>query len=222
MNLKGKEFWIVVVVLVISAIYTHLLRYSRVEVEETVKLENFPAEMNNWKMSQDYVINDQTLDILKSDQYIWRLYNDQKGDQIGMFLSYFEDQKYGAQIHSPKHCLPGGGWKIIDKKEVEYSIAKKNYKVNKMIINNSRSKEIMIYWFWTRSGIITSELGLKIDLAKNALLRNPTDAAFVRINVPYQDGKPDEVDNTFPSRVNASPTNGLYEDKKDTPTIKRR
>ena len=53
-----------------------------------------------------------------------------------------------------------------------------------MINSNGRAKQLMLYWFWTRSGIITSEYGLKIDLAKNALFRKPTDAAFIRIDLP--------------------------------------
>ena len=46
----------------------------------------------------------------------------------------------------------------------------------------------MHYWFETRSGILRSEYMLKIDLMKNSLLFNPTDAAFVRITMPIENG----------------------------------
>ncbi|HEX9912842.1 MAG TPA: EpsI family protein, partial [candidate division Zixibacteria bacterium] len=59
-----------------------------------------------------------------------------------------------------------------------------NLKVNKLLISDKLSREVMYYWFQTRSGIITSELGLKLDLVLNSLKRAPTDAAFIRINLP--------------------------------------
>ncbi len=65
-----------------------------------------------------------------------------------------------------------------------HSSPARELKMNKMINSDGKYKEIMLYWFWTRSGIITSEYALKIDLAKNALFRKPTDAAFVRLNFP--------------------------------------
>jgi hypothetical protein len=37
------------------------------------------------------------------------------------------------------------------------------------------------YWFRTRSGELTSEYGLKLDLVHNALMFMPTDAALIRL-----------------------------------------
>ena len=45
----------------------------------------------------------------------------------------------------------------------------------------------MYYWFQTRSGLVASELGLKLDLVINSLKRAPTDAAFIRINLPLNE-----------------------------------
>ncbi|MBN2010267.1 EpsI family protein [candidate division KSB1 bacterium] len=188
MNFRTKEFWIVISLLLIAGVYSYVLRYSRVSANEVVQLESFPRQIDSWKMSHTYFMDDKTLDVLKSDQYIWRVYNDDQNNSVNLLITYFNDQKYGAQIHSPKHCLPGGGWKILNKEENSINVNNELIHVNKMIIGNSRTKELMIYWFWTRSGIITSELGLKADLAKNALFRKPTDAAFIRINTTYNDG----------------------------------
>jgi len=108
-------------------------------------------------------------------------------------ITYFKDQKYGAQIHSPIHCLPGGGWKITDRSISHITVdssSSHRIKINKMINSNGKYKMLMLYWFWTRNGIIRSEYGLKIDLAGNALFRRPTDAAFIRINLPYIENDP--------------------------------
>lgn len=194
MNWKSKEFWIVVVLLLITGAYVNILRYSRVSVREQVDLAVVPMNFREWQ-AESFFMNQKTLDILKSDQYVWRKYSNPRGQTIGLFVAYFKDQKYGAQIHSPKHCLPGGGWKIVSKEthSIEmHSSPINKIKMNKLINSNGRNKELMLYWFWTRSGAITSEFGLKFDLAKNALLRKPTDAAFIRIDLPMLENNPSE------------------------------
>lgn len=187
MNWKSKEYWIVIILLLLTGIYVNILRYTRVNVQEQIELSDIPENFIEWKVEQTFDMGEKMLNILKSDQEVWQRYINAQGYTIGLFVAYFKDQKYGAQIHSPIHCVPGGGWKIIHRGKYEMEVHgsdTRELKMNKMINSNGRYKEIMLYWFWTRSGIITSEYILKIDLAKNALLRRPTDAAFVRINLP--------------------------------------
>ena len=194
MNWKSKEFWIVVVLLLITGVYVNILRYSRVSVREQVNLAVVPMNFGEWQ-AENFLMDQKTLDILKSDQYVWRKYSDSSGQTIGLFVAYFKDQKYGAQIHSPRHCLPGGGWKIVDKATHNIQVhcsPPHELKMNKLVNSNGRFKDLMLYLFWTRSGAITSEYGLKFDLAKNALLRKPTDAAFIRINLPIVKNDPSE------------------------------
>ena len=51
-------------------------------------------------------------EILKADTTTLRIY-DGPSQRFWLFLAYFNSQEYGSQIHSPKHCLPGGGWQIL-------------------------------------------------------------------------------------------------------------
>jgi len=210
MNWKSKGFWFVVGLLLVTGIYGNILRYTRVSVHEQIELSDIPMNFSDWKAEQTLVMDEKTLNILKSDQEVWRRYVSDEGYTIGLFVAYFKDQKYGAQIHSPIHCVPGGGWKIIHrgKYSIEvHSSPAREIKMNKMINSNGHQKQLMLYWFWTRSGIITSEYGLKIDLAKNALFRKPTDAAFIRIDLPYFEHDPaktlqsasDFIQQVFPS-----------------------
>ncbi|MBU8932484.1 MAG: EpsI family protein [candidate division Zixibacteria bacterium] len=128
-------------------------------------------------------------DVLKADTTTLRRYVDAEGTVYWLFIAYFESQKYGSQIHSPKHCLPGGGWKI-DRLEV-FSLPLpdgRTKSVNRVSIRTQTSRQLMFYWFETRSGSIREEFGIKFDLMKNSLLLRPTDAAFVRLTVPVKDG----------------------------------
>lgn len=196
MNWKSKEYWIVIALLVLTGFYVNVLRYSRVDVQELVDLNKIPTHFESWYEKDAYSIDQATQDVLKASQTFWRKYRNYDDKNISLFVAYFKDQKYGAQIHSPKHCLPGGGWKIIDKSDydiVVHNSPEYRLRVNKMINSNGRHDELMLYWFWTRSGPLTSEYSLKIDLAKNALLRKPTDAAFVRINLPISENQSESL-----------------------------
>lgn len=186
MDWKTREFWIVIILLLATGIYVNILRYTRVAVTEEVDLTQLPADFGDWRLEETISLGKATEEILKSDQNVWRKYINSRGRSVGFFVAYFKDQKYGAQIHSPIHCVPGGGWKIIDRGTYRLDVRNPEarlFKINKMINSNGKYNEIMLYWYCTRSGIITSEYQLKFDLAKNALFRKPTDAALIRINL---------------------------------------
>lgn len=124
-------------------------------------------------------------DVLKADTTTLRMYRTIEGEVFWLFMAYFSSQKYGSQIHSPKHCLPGGGYKIQTIEPYDLNLGDgKNLRVNRLLIANPRRKEIMVYWFETRSGVISSEYGLKLDLMKNSVALLPTDAAICRVTMP--------------------------------------
>jgi len=154
-----------------------MIRYSVSINAAPVNLNEIPVHFNGWT-GENFTIDANTADVLKADQTLMRKYVDGNGNSIWLFIGYFKDQKYGSQIHSPKHCLPGGGWKIRQKEKIQLS----NETVNNFELISNFGKSKMIYWFETQSGAISNELMLKVDLVKNALLRKPTNAAFLRFN----------------------------------------
>ena len=56
--------------------------------------------------------SDASYQILQADTSTLRVYHDRAGHRYSLFSAYFASQRYGSQVHSPKHCLPGGGWRI--------------------------------------------------------------------------------------------------------------
>lgn len=187
MNWRKKEFWITSGLLVITLILVNLLRYSRVESKRLPGFALIPMQSGNWS-GQEYFFPDQTYELMKADASTLRRYANSEGKELYLFISYFKSQKYGSQIHSPKNCLPGSGWKILSREKTRIKGSSgSSFLVNRLLISDNQSKEIMYYWFQTRSGLVASELGLKLDLVINSLKRAPTDAAFIRINLPLNE-----------------------------------
>ena len=181
-----------ITVLVVFGGLGNFLRYSRRLPDKPPDFASIPLTQNGY-VGEERRFADGDYDVLKADTSTLRLYRDHAGNPAWLFVAYFASQKYGSQIHSPKHCLPGGGWRIEQHDEIPLPIATTNgLVVNRLVISEGSQRQLMFYWFETRGGSITNEFGLKLDLARNSLLLRPTDAAFIRFTVPVESG--DSID----------------------------
>ena len=165
MDWQKKEYWIVIILLITTLVYTSVVRYEEVYLPDDVDLSKIPSKLGDWA-GQDFLLDDLVDEKLKADLTLMRKYDNQNGNNIWLFIGYFKDQKYGSQIHSPKHCLPGGGWKISEKRKIEIFMNNSNkniIRVNNFTLVNKFENSRMIYWFETRSGIINNEYMLKVD-----------------------------------------------------------
>lgn len=181
---------VLISVILVAALgaFGNYLRYSRTAPDRGPDFTDIPLQLDGYSgeerrfASGDY-------DVLKADTSTLRVYRDRAGSAAWLFVAYFSSQKYGSQIHSPKNCLPGGGWQIVQHDEIALPIAETGpVDVNRLLIADNDKRQLMIYWFETRGGTITNEFGLKFDLARNSLLLRPTDAAFVRFTIPLEPG----------------------------------
>ena len=179
----NKRTLIAIILIVVGGIGGNLLRYIEVTPDRAADFSMIPNEYGGFIGAEQF-FSDVTYDVLKADLTTFRDFTGPDGSRVGLFVAYFSSQKYGSQIHSPKHCLPGGGWRIDDIHPYRLHLPGDGAKeVNRSIISSRNSGAVMMYWFETRSGAIRSEYGLKLDLVKNALLFRPTDAAIIRLTV---------------------------------------
>ena len=181
---RQKSYWLIILLIGLTGVLVNLIRYSEVKPPQETDFSLIPLNKGEW-LGEEYSFPDYAYEVLKPDDSTLRRYTDDNGNYLWLFIAYFKSQKYGAQIHSPKHCLPGGGWKILSQDEYVFHLSSsENLKTNKFLISDSKKYDLMFYWFITRGGTLIGEFRLKIDLVLNSLLRRPTDAAFVRITIP--------------------------------------
>ena len=66
-------------------------------------------------MYKDVKIEQETLDVLKADDTLNRIYvNPARNASTYLFIAFFKTQRYGQSPHSPKNCLPGNGYEPIE------------------------------------------------------------------------------------------------------------
>ncbi len=170
--------------IVLGGMVGNALRFTERKPDKMADFSKIPLVINEKYFGREYPINELTSEVLKATKTTNRVYTSSDEITFQLFIAYFESQKYGSQIHSPKHCLPGSGWNIETIKPFEITVPDGSKKtINYSVIRDQFEQVLMLYWYETRSGSIRGEYGLKFDLIKNSILLNPTDAVIIRLTI---------------------------------------
>jgi len=184
MSGRGKKALVAVALLAILGGFGTYLRSYQAEPDRPPDFSRIPMQTDEL-FGTEQRFEEYAYEVLRADTTTLRMYQEINGNLYWLFLAYFSSQKYGSQIHSPKHCLPGGGYKIISIEPYEIELDNgSTIVVNRMRIASKRRMELMMYWFETRTGVIRNEFGLKWDLMINSIMLRPTDAAICRLTMP--------------------------------------
>lgn len=143
----------------------------------------FPMTFDDWRGRKTY-LESRILKSLKADDYIMSDFVNSKGDAVNFYVAYYESQEAGAAAHSPRACIPGGGWKIDDLSTVNIdslSIMGQPLSVNRLLIKKGEYGQLVYYWFQQRDRIVTNEYMVKWYLFWDALTRNRTDGSLIRV-----------------------------------------
>ena len=184
--MSNKRILIVSLILIMGIVCLNLLPKSR-EIPIKKTLETFPKKIGNWTFSEQIFFSDKVTALLGVDDYIQFEYLSPDKKKIDLYISYFDSQKEGKGFHSPKNCMPGAGWNVVqcgaEQLEIHHS-KPKAIEINKMIIQRGAEQAIVFYWFQSRGRFIRSEYMQKIYLVLDSILKRRTDGSFVRIMMP--------------------------------------
>lgn len=147
------------------------------------------------------------LEELKLTDYIIADYRATDGrPPVEMYVAYYESQRKGASIHSPKACLPGGGWEIEDIRQVRVGEGGvRAFEANRVVISLGPQRLLVYYWFMQRGRYLTNEYLVKWYLFWDSLTRRRTDGALVRLTVPVSDAaRLDEADAVVRSFIDSA------------------
>jgi exosortase D (VPLPA-CTERM-specific) len=153
---------------------------------ERITFDQFPDKFVGWTGRIDKLKSIYT-DALKMTDYALLDYVNNSGEMINFYASYYQSQRSGASAHSPRTCLPGGGWKMSNLETLELKNIKidgHKLTVNRAIIQLRGEKQLVYYWFQQRGRVLNNEYVVKWYLFWDGLTRNRTDGALVRLITP--------------------------------------
>lgn len=166
--------------------------FSRAEVAPKPRpLEQFELPSRSWAAIQDVQLDAETLDVLKADDILSRIYRDNSnGDVADLFVAYFQTQRNGKAPHSPKNCLPGSGWVPSQAGTIELPIEgeAQPIKINRYIVSRGSNQSVVLYWYQSKDRVVASEFTAKIYTMLDAVRFNRTDTALVRVVTSVNNG----------------------------------
>ena len=115
--------------------------------------------------------------------YVLRQYSPAGYAPFSVYVGYYDEQHQGKSIHSPKNCLPGGGWEPVESGTTTVQTPSGPVTVNRYRIANNGAEALVYYWYQGRGRVAHDELRVKIELLRDAILRGRTEEALVRIVV---------------------------------------
>lgn len=151
---------------------------------------DFPLQLQGWQgislsMEKQYV------DTLKFDDYLLADFQSSVGP-VNLYVAYYGSQKKGQSAHSPKTCLPGGGWEIGSFREIAVAdgeSGKAPFLANRVVIEKGQDKQVVLYWFKQRDRLVTNEYFVKAWLLWDSLTKHRSDGALVRLVAPLRPGE---------------------------------
>lgn len=190
-----KKTFIIIFILVVTAIVTAFATDSE-QVPPSLPFNEFPLTIGPWQ-GQATQMDEQVYNILGVEDYIMANFHKPSGELINFYVGYYQSQRNGDIIHSPKNCMPGAGWNITKTNVIPIELdVSENKKTNviQLLLSKGGQKMVVLYWFQSRGRIIASEYMQKIWLVVDSISKRRTDGSFVRLIAPITKDEKTTVD----------------------------
>lgn len=151
---------------------------------------SFPKQIGEW-VGKEERFDQEIYALLGVDDSFLCNYKTREGGQANLYVGFYQSQREGETIHSPKHCMPGAGWNIVDTSSEELTIPERNpakIRVAKLTLEKGSQRQLVLYWYQSRGRIIRSEYMQKVYLVVDSIGKRRTDGSFVRLIAPADKG----------------------------------
>lgn len=181
--LRQPRFIVALFLLVLSLIVSHGVEF-REKIPSSKPFSQFPLAVGSWEGTRQ-LMEQEFLNVLDLSDYT--IIDFQSGGRhVDFYVAYYESQRKGESIHSPETCLPGSGWIFREAGQAKVPLAgpARFITVNRAIMEKNDVQKVSYFWFPMRGRILTSLWQVKLYTFWDALTRQRTDGALVRIITP--------------------------------------
>jgi EpsI family protein len=169
-------------------------------------LGNFSFGSSPWLPVRDEPLDKETLDVLKADDTLSRVYqNRQTGQVVQLFVAYFATQRTGKTPHSPKNCLPGSGWVPTQSGTMHVTIPgeAQPITINRYLVSREESQDLVLYWYQSHNRVVASEYRAKLFTIFDSMRYRRSDTSLVRVVDPVTDGDAESATDAAVSFIKA-------------------
>jgi EpsI family protein len=145
---------------------------------------NFPDHIGDWVGRNELLGQEYLAQLKLTDYVIINYFKPGETQAINFYSAYYQTQRKDAAVHSPRSCIPGDGWQIVQYDERTFpdlQIDGVPLMVNRAIIEKGENRQLVYFWFQQRGRLLTNEYLVKWYLFYDAITLNRTDGALVRL-----------------------------------------
>jgi EpsI family protein len=194
MRFLTNQYVRVVSALLLLQLFAFYALASRSEnTPATGPLSRFPASLAGWSSVRDYPIEQDTLDVLRADDTLDRLYVGPSGSrQVLLFIAYFKTQRYGQSPHSPRNCLPGAGWEPIagmsSRPSIQVPGESQPIIINKFVTEHGDERSVTLYWYQSHGRVIADEFIAKFWSVADSIRYHRSDTSIIKVTIAVNNG----------------------------------
>jgi EpsI family protein len=177
---RARAQVLIVVLLASLALAGNTLRATEPRAADDLRLEGISTP-DAGPFTQES-LDREFLDALRARDVLYRIFTGPGGEPVWLFLGYFDRQKEGSQVHSPRHCYPGSGWNI--ESEPRWTSPWGGKDIASLVVNDGSERRLVLYWYQMRAKTETDVLPLKLEMTRRAIMREPQDVVFASISTP--------------------------------------
>jgi len=187
-HMFGGRFFITVGTLLVGIVLLHGVSHGE-SVPLRQPLGQLPMAIDGW-LGQDDPLEARIVTVLGVSDYVNRAYMSDGRQPVNLYVGYYQSQRTGETIHSPKNCLPGAGWEPVRAGRLTIPMAAAPaIVVNEYLVEKGPAQYLVLYWYQAHGRVIASEYSGKVWLVFDAITRNRTDAALVRVLTSTRNGE---------------------------------
>ena len=157
----------------------------REKIPASKPFSQFPLTVGAWEGTRQSMEQKFITELDLSDYAIVD-YVGSHGKGVNFYVAYYETQQKGESIHSPETCLPGSGWAFegAGRAAVDLATGRMPMPVNRAFMEKAGQRQLSYFWFPQRGRVLTNAYQLKLFTFWDALTRQRTDGALVRLITP--------------------------------------
>jgi len=158
-------------------------------------LSGFPMMIKEWT-GQRVPVSAEIIALSGAEDALSAIYQNEHKESVSLYIGY-RGSPFGESenfFHSPSVCLPSSGWKTISMSahDIPNVPVFGMMTVKKMIIERTGERQLVYYWFQTKSRVSHDVNINRFHLTLHALKRDNTHDLFIRPIMALRSGEDEE------------------------------
>lgn len=162
---------------------------SSLETETDVPIESLSMTLGQWHGQNVPNLVEREKNILKVDRSLRRIYTNDQGTSIFIYIGYWKKQtgEHQAAKHSPTICLPANGWKIHreEKSEITFKDRGKSHPLltTRLLAEINNKSALFYFWFFSDEKTYADDWQALLGTSSGTFFTGRSDGGIVEISM---------------------------------------